>query len=1622
MANNIANLGVQVSMDLDPLKQSTSTLKSMLTSNNKALKNHERAFKGSSMGAQDLADREKVLSKQIETSAQYVEKKKNELDNLKSSIGNVNEATDKQKQQLLNANSALSTAQHELSGYKNQLSGVQSQQANMSRSTTDLQSELRDLQLETKMTASEQRKSGDAMGALETEYKGLGRQTQLYNTIIAKEKDKLAELRSSKGDDARETQNQERNVSKLMKEQGSLVTQQDKVKDSIDNMNDSSKNTGRGFNDMWAVFKGSFLAQGVMSIISKVSSGLKNMFGGAIERMDAISSNTKSLTLLLGDSTKAAKVMDDALESIEGTSIPLDSVAESVKKLISSGVDAKDLKYTLKGITDSAFGLGKGEESISGITDALVSMNTAGTANLGDIRRLEDNGVQALKILANQYDMSIEEMKKSLSSGELKSSEITKKLIDGIEKGTDGVAGQTKALKGMAQTSAETVGGSFKNFMTGIKASITTILQPVEGDIISMFNNMTKGFKDTAGTFAKTLAPMLKGAVEWFKNLNPNVKTGALVFTALGIAGTAAAIGVGALTAVLGAILSPATLVVGAITAIGTGLVMAYMKSEKFRDIVNGAFKSVANAVKPAIQAVKGFFQLFKGNGQDGIITLSKIFPPDLVVGISNTVDVIKRTIMQVFSAVGKFGQQIGSYLRNFWDENGAMIKEAIGNIGTAIKFVMEKIIWPIMKFIWPAVKYLIVSTWDAIKGTISGALQIITGVIKVFSALFTANWKALWAGIKQIAKGAFQFLFNAIQLWFVGKIFGVGKLFAKLFGGRLSAMWKSISGFFTKYASLIWKTTSKYFTNIYKSVKGIFTSTKNFISSTWNFIFKTLSNIVLKIYKGVTSRFTSLSNKVKSTVKSLRDSIVSRFNNVRKMMTDITEKARAIVTGKFGNLANKVKSTILGLRNNVVDRFTNFKNRVIAIGETIRSTVVGKFKGLYDGAVSWIGKIKQFIIDAKDGFKKVAKDLGNSIANGAINGLNAMIDGVNWLSKKIMDKELIKNKIQPLHTGTGGSNGVRTNSKGQLQENTLAMVNDKGRGNGKGPNGHQEIIRDKDGSMYAPQGRNVVLPLSKGMEVINGRNTQAMVDNGLIPKFSAGSGTKSRKKKPTAFEQGLGVVKAVTKAGTNATVKTVSKKGGEIAGKSTAKAFEVWDYVENPGKLVQIALDKFGVDFSKIKATYGEFMKHGYAGLKKGLVSKVMSWFEDAGGYGDVDGSSILKHGISFGYSPNKPLPGYPLSINGGRHYGIDTPHVYEKIQAPTGGIVRQQSDVGGGKIAQILNGKLAQYYLHLSDVIKTGRIKKGETFAKTGNSGAYTTGAHLHTQIEDPASNALTNKNTKDPEKFLKSKGGKTTGGGNWISTVRAALKVAGLPQTKAYVNAWLKQIQTESSGNPNAIGGTDGYSHGRATGLVQVKPTTFQAMKGKGMNDIKNPLHNLVAGMNWAKHAYGSSILGVIGKGHGYAKGTNFATKGFANVFEKGGEIINFRGGEQVIPNDVSISAIKSVIQSDIFNKTQSAVYSGISQYADALREKEQAKYQAQMQQQVDTQSLQEQNSILKEMLYTMQDLVVSSRNNEKYNKQTANKRSDMDWDKAENILSSRQGKRIQDDGYRSGGVFI
>ena len=143
----------------------------------------------------------------------------------------------------------------------------------------------------------------------------------------------------------------------------------------------------------------------------------------------------------------------------------------------------------------------------------------------------------------------------------------------------------------------------------------------------------------------------------------------------------------------------------------------------------------------------------------------------------------------------------------------------------------------------------------------------------------------------------------------------------------------------------------------------------------------------------------------------------------------------------------------------------------------------------------------------------------------------------------------------------------------------------------------------------------------------------------------------------------------------------------------------------------------------------------------------------------------------------------------------------------------------------------------------------------------------------------------------KILKQFGGssKQTGPGaeGWRSAVKKGLHENGLPTSDAYVNAWVRQIQSESSGNERAVQG--GYTDVNtltgdlAKGLLQTISATFNAYKFPGHDNIFNGYDNILAAIHYAKSRYGSDMLGVIGHGHGYENGGLGNKEGLYPLFE-------------------------------------------------------------------------------------------------------------------------------------------
>lgn len=225
----------------------------------------------------------------------------------------------------------------------------------------------------------------------------------------------------------------------------------------------------------------------------------KSAASSAFDRVNVIDTSTKSLSNLMQDGEKATKVMNDLTDAIDGTPIALNEVSMGAKKLVAAGMDASKVKETFEAIADAAYGVGNGAESIDSIVHAFSQMQSSSQLYLEDLNQLQDQGVPALKILANQAGISADEMKASISDGAIDSKWAMEQLKIGIENGTSGVAGATSAMKGLAKTAGDTMGGALSNLKTAFVTTAAEGIEPFKLTLIDTFKNATtlvKQFRD----------------------------------------------------------------------------------------------------------------------------------------------------------------------------------------------------------------------------------------------------------------------------------------------------------------------------------------------------------------------------------------------------------------------------------------------------------------------------------------------------------------------------------------------------------------------------------------------------------------------------------------------------------------------------------------------------------------------------------------------------------------------------------------------------------------------------------------------------------------------------------------------------------------------------------------------------------------------------------------------------------------------------------------------------------------------------------------------------------------------------------------------------------------------
>ncbi|WP_306365302.1 hypothetical protein [Nocardia sp. CC227C] len=117
-------------------------------------------------------------------------------------------------------------------------------------------------------------------------------------------------------------------------------------------------------------------------------------------------------------------------------------------------------------------------------------------------------------------------------------------------------------------------------------------------------------------------------------------------------------------------------------------------------------------------------------------------------------------------------------------------------------------------------------------------------------------------------------------------------------------------------------------------------------------------------------------------------------------------------------------------------------------------------------------------------------------------------------------------------------------------------------------------------------------------------------------------------------------------------------------------------------------------------------------------------------------------------------------------------------------------------------------------------------------------------------------------------------SAGAEQWRQMMIDAYRNQGYEPTPEKIDAWVRQIDTESGGDPDIaqqIVDVNGTGESAGVGLGQMIPSTWQAYRDPSLpDDRRDPWAMTNAMVRYGEQKYGDRLLDVIGRGHGYDQG--------------------------------------------------------------------------------------------------------------------------------------------------------
>lgn len=1152
----------------------------------------------------------------------------------------------------------------------------------------------------------------------------------------------------------------------------------------------------------------------------------------------------------LGYSTKeVGSITDQVTHAIQGGMTTMAEGTDVAAGALAAGVkQGKELEKYIKLVGDAAVGSNRPVSEMAMIFNRVQGQGKLMTQELNMI---EEGMPGFSNAMSKHLGVSYDAFREMVTNGEVSSKEFLE-VMDDFDGGMAGA--YSKSWKGMVQNSKAYIGQIGEAFLS------STFEQAKGG--LHEFESMLKspGAKEwaakTGEQLGNTLASIgngIKGLIDWWQNLDGSTqKTLGGIVKWLGI--TLVTMGpvltiFGKFVRTIGGMFSGLSTLITFMIRHNAAAKMSAVGQAVWNGVTATA-RGIANGYRLAIAALSTSqtIQALKTKIAATATTAWTAVTKGAALatkGLGLAIRFMTGPVGIVITAIGLLVAE----LIHLWKTNSSF-RNSVITAWTAIKnaavaifgFIKTHIvaIWNVIKAstitVWNGIKTVAVATWNGIKLAILHPIRTLKTILStIWNAMKNSAikiWTALKNGVIAIIKAyvaQVKFNINLIKR-IVVTIFNAIKSFS-------IKVWTALKNGVLGIVRALRKGVLSVFNALKKGVSVIFNAVKNATVRIWTVIKTSVVNKAKALWSGVKNTWNALKKGTIGIFKAVGSFMSSKWNSIKN---GAVNKAKALwsgVKGAWGLLKKGTHNTMSAVGGFMSKKWNGIKNTTASIVNSMKSKVMGTMNKMRDGIKTVTGKIGNLFGGMVKGVKK---------------GLNKLISGVNWVADKLgMDK------LPSIKLSTGTNASKKYVSHGKINRDTFATVGDKGRGNG--PSGFRhEMIEYPNGKTTITPNRDTTTFLPKGSKVYNGTQTHAILSQ--MPRFSIGSAIKE--KAEYMLENGKKAVKSTVEKGKDLggnAVDQVKKVGSEVAvkAKKVGSAVisgigDVFDYIGHPGKLVNKIFDKVGFNFNFLKDAPLPFdlMQGAYKKLKSGVKSLFDEWLNDAGG---GDGSSFTKFPITTGYYPNGGAPGY--SFGGGHHYGIDFGAPYgTTINATNSGQLGELHNFGGGLVARLLTGQFTLFFMHLSKILKHGKVQAGEPIAKTGNSGNWTTGPHLHFQVEKGRHNDITNQNTVNPLKWLKGHGGGKVGGSGSANARRAiqrAQSILGGRYKSSYITEQMMRVaKRESNFQAGAVNNWD--SNARAgipsKGMFQMIEPSFRAYAKPGHGNILNPTDEAISAMRY------------------------------------------------------------------------------------------------------------------------------------------------------------------------------